>query len=153
MRGVRRLLRTVRCFASDTRGVAAVEFALFAPLLVFGLLAMTDVGMAVYQRMSVDHILRSGVHHAIEDPGKVAVLATLKDNAREDGMWAEGEIGFDVDRFCACAETPETKVDCATSCDGSRPTSIYYSLSADLTVPGLILPSFHLQPAMRVQIR
>ena len=152
MRG-RRVLRVARSFFSDTRGVAAVEFALFAPLLVFGLLAMTDVGMAVYQRMSVDHILRSGVHHAIEDPGAPAVKSALNTIASADGMWGEDELDFIVDRFCACAETPETKVDCATSCDDSRPTSIYYSLSADLTVPGLILPSFNLQPAMRVQIR
>lgn len=151
----RRFFGAVRNFLKDESGVAAVEFALFGPLLVFGLLAMADVGMAVYQRMSIDHILRSGAHHAIEDPGASTVKNVLESIAAAEvlGMWGEGEITFDVQRFCACAEQPETEVNCATSCANSKPTSIYYSMRSDLIVPGLILPQFHLQPAMRVQIR
>lgn len=147
--------RTAQNFLSDKSGVAAVEFALFGPLLVFGLLAMADVGMAVYQRMSIDHILRSGAHHAIEDPGASTVKSVLESIAAAEtlGMWGEGEATFDVKRFCACAENPEIEVNCATSCVNSRPTSIYYSMRSDLIVPGLILPQFHLQPAMRVQVR
>ena len=139
----------------DTSGVAAVEFALIGPVLVFGLLAMADVGMAVYQRMNIDHMLRSAAHHAIEDPGTPTVQGVLDGFAITDslGLWGAGEITHHVARICACAEAPETPVTCSVTCANSQPTSIYYTMRSDLVVAGVILPAIHLQPTIQVQIR
>lgn len=149
------LTKTIRRFGADHSGVAAVEFALFGPLLVFALLAMTDVGMAVYQRMTLDHMLRSAAHHAIEDPGVLTVQTALAGLATTEslGVWGAGEVNFHVARICACAENPALEVSCTLTCSNSQPTSIYYTIRSDLVVSGLILPSFHLQPTIQVQIR
>ncbi|WP_238381063.1 TadE/TadG family type IV pilus assembly protein [Alkalilacustris brevis] len=135
--------------------MAAVEFALFGPLLVFGLLAMTDVGLALHQRMAVDHILRAAAQHATEDPGVPAVEAVLEGTATGDssGVWGASDLSFAVTRICTCAEAPDVEVGCSTTCATSKPTSIFYVMRSDLTVSGLLLPSIRLQPAMQVQIR
>jgi Flp pilus assembly protein TadG len=54
----RRLLSRVRRLGED--GVSAVEFALIAPILFLSLLAMVDVGFAIHERMTIDHVLRAG---------------------------------------------------------------------------------------------
>jgi pilus assembly protein CpaE len=55
----RRSLRTC------TSGASALEFAIFAPILCLGLLAMIDVGMSVALRMELDRNVRSGAQAAI----------------------------------------------------------------------------------------
>ena len=51
-------------------GVSAVEFALFAPILFFALVAAVDVGLAEYERMTIDHVLRAGAQSAMVDQGQ-----------------------------------------------------------------------------------
>ena len=150
-----RVVETAQGFWRDRSGLAAVEFALFGPLVVFALLAMTDVGMAVYQRMTLDHMLRSAANHAINDPGVPAVEDVLQaiKTTETSGIWGNGEIVFHVARICACAESPEQSVNCTVTCAQSLPTSIYYEMRSDQVVSGLILPAFQLQPEIRVQIR
>lgn len=149
------LIGTVRRLGRECNGVAAVEFALFGPLLVFGLLAMADVGMAVHQRMAVDHMLRSAAQHATADPGVPEVQAILKGTAAGDSsaIWETRDLSFVVTRICACPESPDIEVGCSTTCAASRPTSIFYVIRSDLTVSGLLLPPIRLQPALQVQIR
>lgn len=151
----RMLIAAARRFGRECSGVAAVEFALFGPLLVFGLLAMADVGMAVHQRMAVDHMLRSAAQHATEDPGVPAVQAILEGTATGDssGIWGKSDLEFAVTRICTCAEAPDIEVGCSTTCAASKPTSIFYVMRSDLTVSGLLLPPIRLQPALQVQIR
>ena len=53
--------RLARCEA----GVAAMEFALFAPMIIFGLLTMVDIGRAVTERMEMDRNVRAGAQAAM----------------------------------------------------------------------------------------
>lgn len=47
------------------RGVAAVEFALLMPFVMFGLTGVADYGMAAYNRMELASAGRSGAQYAI----------------------------------------------------------------------------------------
>ncbi len=51
-------------------GVSAIEFALIAPIMAFGLVATADVALAVHERMTIDHVLRAGAQAAMTDPGR-----------------------------------------------------------------------------------
>lgn len=140
----------------DHSGVAAVEFALFAPMLIFALLAMADVGLLVHQRMSLDHVLRVAAQIAAEDPGLPAIETALSSAVSGDGSGiATGNpIEFTVAKVCACAEAPALEVVCSTTCAGSEPTSIFYTMSSSLLIANLyVLPDTTLQPAIQVQIR
>ena len=141
----RRLLR-------DDRGVSAVEFALFAPFLFFAAAATLDLGLALYERMSMDRLLRGGAQAAMADPGASAVRDVVEASAEND--FAPGaEFTLSVDRYCACPDDTSTPVTCTNTCsDGSAP-GIFYRLEADRVYPGLVLPSIDLAAEAKVQVR
>ena len=53
-----------RFFRRDTRGVAAVEFALGSLVLIIGVLNAVDVGLYAFQRMEVDSAAQAGAQAA-----------------------------------------------------------------------------------------
>ena len=70
--------RHIDRFSKDGLGVAAVEFALVAPILAFSLIAMVDIGEAVYVKYDVERKLRltiEGVLRYGDDPAKVLQFA------------------------------------------------------------------------------
>jgi len=136
-------------------GVSAVEFALFAPILFFSLLVMVDVGFAIYERMTIDHVLRAGAQEAMNDPGKVRVLAVLDATAAESFLPADVPI-FKVndlyDPRCECPDNEGEYVTCATTCSGPTATSIYYNLEGTKTYEGIFM-SIDLASSVEVQVR
>jgi len=151
---LRWLQRAVR-FQQDQHGLAAIEFALVGPILVFGLLATADVGLAVRDRMALDHIVRVGAQTATENPGTATVLSVL--NAASEGslsrMSSAAALSVGVVRECACPEAPAKTVACTTTCAGQQPTFIFYALRADTVATGLLLPAMAITSRARVQIR
>lgn len=146
--------RAVR-FRHDENGLAAIEFALIGPVVVFGLLAMADVGLAVRDRMALDHIVRVGAQSAAANPGAASVLAAL--NAASAGSLTRASSAdallVDVIQECACPEAPETAVACMTTCAGPSATSVFYALRAETVAAGLLLPAMPVTSRARVQIR
>lgn len=142
------------------RGVSATEFALFAPVLGFVLLASIDLGLAVSERMALDHALRSGAQSAITDPGEATVLEVMSTTARTNFALA-GDASQDgrepltltVVRYCACPEEVGFAVTCSAVCAGSEPTFVYYRMAATKTYAGWIAPVIEFDRAVQVQIR
>lgn len=140
-------------------GVSAVEFALFAPALFFALVASADVGLAEYQRMTIDHILRAGAQSAMADPGQAQVLSVVQNTASKNFTLSTqttasaNALTLDVQRFCACPENTRTAVNCSTTCTGSAPTFIYYLMSGTSIYSGMIMPALTLHPSVQVQVR
>ncbi len=151
MRHIRRAVR----FQKDEQGLAAIEFAFIAPLVIFGILAMADVGLAVRDRMALDHIVRVGAQNAAGNPGTEAVLKVL--HAASEGSLTRtssaAALSVGVVLECACPEAPEVKVDCTTTCSQQQPTFIYYALRADTVASGLMLPEMAITSRAQVQIR
>ena len=141
-------------------GVAAVEFAMFAPILFFALGASVDVGMAEYERMTIDHILRAGAQSAMVNPGVDQVQKVLENTAsknftlstqmpaRADALYVSAEPPF-----CACPDNTSVKVACSTTCTDSTPTFIYYRMSGAKIYNGMIMPAMTLSPSVQVQVR
>ncbi|MFN4099537.1 MAG: TadE/TadG family type IV pilus assembly protein [Pararhodobacter sp.] len=158
-RALRRILanglaRAAR-FRRDETGLAAIEFALIGPVMVFGLLAMADVGLAVRDRMALDHIVRAGAQSAVRTPEVAAVRAALQ-AASVDSMprpSSAAALTMDVVQECGCPEAPATPVACATTCSDQKATFIFYSLRADTVATGFLLPELPITSRARVQIR
>lgn len=131
-------------------GVSAVEFALVAPVLLVALLSMVDVGFAIYERMTIDYVLRAGAQAAMGDPAGGEVLAVLNNTAAKN--FAVGAVpSFTVEHpVCECPEN--TSVVCSATCAGGAATSIYYRLEGTKTYDGIFM-SIPLGPSMRVQVR
>lgn len=159
-RRLRRAGRRPAGWLDCERGVSAVEFALFAPILGFVLLASIDLGLAVSERMAIDHVLRSGAQSAITDPGEAATLDVMSTTAQANFTLADEEsasgsesLTLSATRYCACPEDAGYAVACSTVCMGSEPTFIYYRMTASKTYAGWIVPVFDFDRAVQVQIR
>ncbi|MCT7374358.1 AAA family ATPase [Chelativorans salis] len=141
-------------------GVSAVEFALVAPILALALVAMADMGLALYERMTIDHVLRAGAQAAMSDPGETQVLKVMQSTL--DQSASPSGVAFDiVKRYCACPENadvpPETAPDCTTTCQDSAPPYVFYRMEASkmyeaMSVPE-VLPDFKLSSSVQVQVR
>lgn len=140
---------------ADQSGVAAVEFGLVAPLLFFSLLAVTDLGFAIRERIWIGHVLRAGGQPAMRDDGEALVLATLA--AAVDGRFAIGAtagpdtIALDVERVCYCPTTGVEDPTCTATC-AVKPES-FYTLSAQKVHEGIFLPDMTFAPEVVVEVQ
>ena len=143
----------------DEEGTSAVEFALFAPILVFSLVAAIDLGLAEYERMAIDHALRAAAQSAMADQGPDTVLNALHSTASKNFTLADGTtenahaLKISVRRFCACPSATGTEVNCSSVCAGSAPTFIYYRLNGTKIHSTAMLPPIELSPSVQVQVR
>jgi len=146
--------------AKSESGVSAVEFALIAPVLAFSLVVMADIGLALNERMTIDHMLRAGAQAAMSDPGEAQVQKVLQSMVSQPG--APADVTFDlVKRYCACPENadvpPATAPACSTTCSGSAAPFIFYRLQASKLYDAMSLPEiladFRLSSSVQVQVR
>lgn len=148
--------------AADLRhseaGVSAVEFALVAPVFAIALVLMVDVGLAFYQRMGIDHVLRSGAQAAMADPGVGEVLKVLQSTQGLNPEPGQASVAFaQPARFCACPESadvdPAAAPACTVSCAGGAAPYVYYRMSASATYDGMLIPEIPLGSSLQVQVR
>jgi Flp pilus assembly protein TadG len=59
-----RITKHIAALRGDRRGVAAIEFAVFAALISLGMLNVTDIAVYVYQRMQVEYATQAGAQAA-----------------------------------------------------------------------------------------
>jgi pilus assembly protein CpaE len=123
-------------FWKNDSGVAAVEFALFAPILAGSLVLLVDLGNYAFERTDMESALRSGVQYFMNggsdlDKAKQVVLAS----------WTSKPANATVivERFCLCSAVESA---CTATCgDGTYPLSYsriravaqYNNLLIDLT--------------------
>ena len=144
----------------DRRGSSAVEFAVGAPVLLIGLIIVTDVGLAVSDRMNLDQSVRAGAEFAMNN---VEDEDTLEEMVKSAATGAYGTARGDVDstriptvdvtRSCECPDAPGTAVTCTVLCAGDVPPSIYYDFLASKAYQGIFIPDFTMETAMTVQVR
>ncbi|MEM7058691.1 MAG: TadE family protein [Pseudomonadota bacterium] len=149
-------LRTqTRNLVQDRRGVSAVEFSLLAPFLVMGAISTVDAGMAVYDKMMITQVLRSGAHSAISAESEAQMLAILEATAQDNftlaqGTPSQGELGLSVNSYCVCPEATGTAVACTTTCSGGVSPNEFYELSAVMEFDSVLLPNFTLDSSLDV---
>ena len=141
-------------------GSSAVEFAVGAPVLLVGLVIVTDVGLAVNDRMNLDQSVRAGAEFAMND---VDDETTLEDMVKSAATGAYGDALGDVDsaeiptvdvtKLCECPDSPGVAVSCTTICTGDLPPSVYYDFIASRSYQGIFIPDFTMATEMKVQVR
>lgn len=153
-------------FAQNQSGVSALEFGLFAPILLLGLLSVADLALLAQQNMAVGHVLRAGAQEAMLDkstsPSAPEVMKVL--NLIAADSFAVGSpisvngrppLTLTASRYCICAENlggpPLTS--CMTICTGSKPPLIFYEIAAVSRSSNMILPQMSLRPRLQVQVR
>ncbi|HEX3363737.1 TadE/TadG family type IV pilus assembly protein [Phenylobacterium sp.] len=126
------MMRRFARFASDRSGLAALEFALIAPLLATLLVVGADTWLNVSQNQDMRTALQSGARY-YQTGGADDPTAQLVAQQAWPGKPADGAVS--VARSCTCGSSP---VDCATLCTGSNPPSVFLTLTASGTFTGLL---------------
>ena len=75
----RTLAEKIKALRSDHRGASAIEFAIFAGILCFGLLNTADISIYIYKRMQVENASEMSVQAAWKacDPSNSQLPATV----------------------------------------------------------------------------
>ncbi|CTQ54508.1 Flp pilus assembly protein TadG [Roseibium album] len=133
-------------FTRDERGVAGVEMALVSPFLIMALLLMLDVGIAVKERMDLDHSTRSGAQAVMANVNETQQIKDLV-VASAGGMQ---NITVSVEKTCTC---DGASVGCTSWCTPTTPPSVFLQISAAKTHTGFLLPAFNVESQTHVQIR
>ena len=127
-------------------GVAAIEMGLLTPVILIGFLLMTDVGIAVAERMDLDRNVRAGVQAVMaltNDPKDVKDLVLASTNGTPN-------VSVAVSKTCACGNSAAP---CNSLCSADEPPSVFLNISASKPYTGLILPTFNLGSQTHVQLR
>lgn len=149
-----------RNFLRSREGSSAIEFAIGAPVLLIGLIIVTDIGLAIGERMRLDQSVRAGAEFAMNS---VEDETTLEDMVRSAATGAYGDQLNDVDsseiptvdvtKSCECPSAPGVAVSCTNICTGDLPPSVYYGFIASKAYQGIFIPDFRMQTEMKVQVR
>jgi len=133
-------------FLRDERGVSAVEFALIAPVLLFSLLGVVDLGHAVYQRADMESALRSGIQYFMNGGDDLARAETVV-----NASWTTKPDGVSViaERFCMCGGVEHA---CNALCDDATYPLSFNRIRATATFPGILMEdSYSTAQAVRVR--
>ena len=162
----RSFMNPIGAFWRDRAGSAVVEFAIYAPILVFGCMATVDVSRAVYERMSIGEILRVGAERAMRNDEPAVIKQRMAATAEGEFVVASesatdttistgtNALTLSARRYCACPESPATELaSCSSTCSNSAPPSIFIRLEAAKSFSGIILPSMSLASRNDVQVR
>jgi hypothetical protein len=97
------MLGWISARAGGRRGIAAVEFAVVAPVLLLAILAARDVTNQVQTSIRLERAARAGAFHAAADPSDLAAI-----RARVIAAWpelTEADVPLPV-LACECAASP-----------------------------------------------
>jgi Flp pilus assembly protein TadG len=130
----------------DRKGLAGVEFAIAAPVVVILIIGATDVGMLVYNRMDTTSSIQAGAQYFMAGGTNTnQAIATVKRS------WTSmpQDTQLSVVKTCYCAEVVNM---CTVNCaDGSLPIA-YNIISAKLTYRGVLLENeYVISEAVRVR--
>lgn len=128
---LRRLTTHAKAFRLDTKGVAAIEFAIVLPLFSLGLLAVLDLGMGMYRRMQVQYAAQAGAEYAAtHDYSQSAVTNAVLSATSYAGISASPA----PTQFCGCATAAGINVAaCGSTCSSGSAAGTYVSASAQAT--------------------
>jgi hypothetical protein len=126
-------------------GTAAIEFALFVPLLLILLMGVVEVGLAVHQAMQVSNSAEAGMLYAAKNGFDPAGIAAAVANAT--GTQGIAAVPAPA-QFCGCPTAGGVSpVECGATCADGSLSGAYIRISATLNhqtilpYPGLPLPN------------
>ncbi|MBR0712822.1 TadE/TadG family type IV pilus assembly protein [Bradyrhizobium liaoningense] len=113
---------------TDCRGAAAVEFAIFVPLLTLAVISVTDIGLAVLRKMQVEDAAQAGAQYAIRNGFDSAAITSAVTSATSSTAISASPAPA---KFCGCATGSSiTTATCGTTCTGGTTAGTYVKVSA-----------------------
>ena len=120
-------------FAKSEAGVAAVEFALIAPILILLMVGLTDMGLYIKSRMQLEQISRASVDYVMQggDENNIGTDVLNYYDAEHATSYS-----INTERFCTCADG-ETQDCSALNCGAGDYSRQYFQVTLNRTVSTL----------------
>jgi Flp pilus assembly protein TadG len=142
--------------ASDTSGVAAIEFGIVVPILVLMVVAVVDIGMGFYRKMQVEDAAQAGAQWAVKNGFDANAITSAVTSATSAPSISVSPTPV---QFCGCATgSTISTATCGTTCSGGVQAGTYTTVSAQMTyntiLPYGVFPStynFSSQSTVRLQ--
>ena len=123
------LRRLFGSFTRDTDAASAVEFAILVPVLTLMVIAISDIGFAVYRKIQVEDAAQAGAQWAVRngfDSNGISNAVTSATNSPITASPAPQE-------FCGCATGSSVSVaTCGAPCPGGAKAGTYATVSSQL---------------------
>jgi Flp pilus assembly pilin Flp len=139
----------LRRFRRNEDGVVAIEFSMIAPVFIFTLMAMADLGLAAYDRMKLTTGVRNAAQYVMflgDDQGMI------KEIVLDSSGLGEKIIAIEINDYCACSGSEGTPMECSVECEGGNMTNVYKRVSA-VAYSKQLLKSWKLSSSAEVRIR
>lgn len=148
MNRVLRPLDRLRTFLKDRSGVAAVEFALFAPFMMAAVLSMSEVGLMAFDKMKLTSGVRSASQYVLAGGEDAEVIASLI--ASGSGISA-ANISVSVTVYCNCA-VDGVATACFSNCSDDDTPRTYREIAAK-TVSSRLFKQWPISSVAEVRTR
>lgn len=135
-----------RRLAGCAQGASGIELALLAPVLIFAVLMMVEVGLEIAARMELGRGVRAGAQAALNRSDDAAQIGEIVRVA----AGSPAEMTVEVARGCACGEAAAA---CNVPCASGNAPSVFVAIDARLPYAAPLRGPQVLEAATRVQIR
>lgn len=138
----------LRTFRKDKSGVAAVEFALFAPFLMVAVLGMSEVGLMAFDKMKLVSGVRSASQYVLTGGEDDAVISSLIISG--SGLSA-GDLSISVTSYCNCA-VDGASAECFSNCADDDTPRTYREIAVK-TISSRLFKEWELSSIAEVRTR
>lgn len=151
-----RLLRAALALRARREGMAAVEFAIIAPVVSLAMICTVDIGLGFYRKMQVQNAAQAGAEYAATHGFNGTAIASAMTSATG---YANVQASPAPAQFCGCATTSGVSTaTCGTNCTGGAAAGTYVTVTAQADyatlIPYPLLPdsyTFTAQSTVRLQ--
>ena len=128
------IIKTSVASLRSTRGVAAVELALLAPILLLFLVAVIDFGLWIREQMLLTSAARAGVQFVLQDPvsnagNTAAQILRIQQAAGNASGLDVNAITVTPRQFCECPGASGTEIGCTADCSGGAQRLKYFEVT------------------------
>ncbi len=123
------------------RGTAVVEFAILAPVLIFLLIGLVEIGRYTYFALLASNAARAGVQYGAQTTGTAADVAGMQFAASGDGAALPSSWGTPAaSNYCLVTNSDGSL---GGACPATGTPQANWTYFVRVTVSGTINPIFH----------
>jgi Flp pilus assembly protein TadG len=120
----------------DRSGVAAIEFALAAPILVAALVGIADVGMGIYKQMQLINAVQAGARYAMTNGWNSVQIQNTITNATDLAAISATPAPT---HSCGCPSGATiATATCGSTCASGAPAGTYVTVNAQFAYTPVI---------------
>lgn len=147
-----RLIPALRRFWRDTDGLAAIEFAILAPMLFFAFLAMVDIGLMIYEKLRLGQIVRDAAAAAMLTQNTTNISAAAQQAISVAGPSISG-AAYNADPVTLSFSCSGTAHSPNAVCSDGKPPRITLVVHIWLDHASFLFGTIRLDSALQVQKR